>query len=58
MSSVRYVRQMVRDELALKTVLVEELTWEAQPEDLAQLQTLFSGNTRCLLRQQESYGGC
>ena len=34
---------MLRDELALKTALTEELTYEAQPADLAQLQAMWSG---------------
>jgi len=36
-------RQMLRDELALKTAMMEELTYEAEPADLAQLQALWSG---------------
>ena len=34
---------MLRDELALKVALQEELTYEAQPEDMAQLQAMWSG---------------
>ena len=40
---------MLRDELALKSALAEELTYEAQPADLAQLQALWSGEARQLL---------
>ncbi len=36
-------RQMLRDELVLKFALTEELTHEAEPADLAQLQALWSG---------------
>ena len=47
--SVFDVRQMLRDELALKAALLEELTYEAQPADLTQLQALYSGDTVFLL---------
>jgi hypothetical protein len=35
---------MLRDEHALKAALVEELMYEAQLEDLVQLQALYSGD--------------
>lgn len=40
-------RQMLRDELALRVALKEELTYEANPEDLSQLQAMWSGKVMC-----------
>ena len=34
---------MLRDELVLKTAMMEELTYGAEPADLTQLQALWSG---------------
>ena len=41
-------RQMLRDELVLKRALLEELSYEAKPEDLSQLQGMWSGATRAV----------